>query len=355
MTWLYGTTAVPHIQYNEDMNFLRRTVYHGAGVFFTSLLALTPFVFAVAIALSNPDTIRGIIKDSGVYQHYPQIALDHAVEEAKDPSSKQVLSDPAAQQAITSALPANMLESSVGSFIDGLYGWLEGKTPEPQFSIDLSQAKQGIAANLAAYAENRAAGLQPCTYAQLRTLGPNSDPLSLPCLPPGVTKAQIGQQVSQQLTSNTGFIEDPVVSNDTIKQANNGKSLVDGLDALPKAYRGVQASKWILLGLILGLGAALVLARRDRLAGLRYVGLSALTTGLLVGLGVVAFLLFFGQISSNSPEPGPVEQITFNGIKALLGELNKVIGIFAGVYIVGGIGMLIALHRLGGSIRIAKG
>lgn len=336
------------------MNFLRGTIYHGAGAFFTGMLAVTPFVFALAITLGSPGTIQDIVKASGVYEQYPQIAIDSAVDEAKDPSSKQVLSDPAAQQAITSALPADMLEKSVGSFINGLYGWLEGKTTEPQFAIDLAQAKQGIATNLAAYAENRAAGLQPCTIAQIRTLGPDADPLALPCLPPGVTKAQVGQQVSQQLSGNTGFIKDPVISNDTIKQANGGKSFVDGLEAVPKVYQFVQTAKWILLALIVGIGAALIFARKDRLAGLRYVGLSTILVGLLVGLGVVAFTLFFNQISSNNSNPSPSEQIAFNGGKALIGELNNIIGIFAGAYAGIGIGLLVWLHQLGGSIRITK-
>lgn len=336
------------------MNFLRRTIYHSVGVVFTSLLAITPFVFAVAITLGNPDTVQGIIKASGVYEQYPKIALNNAVEQTKDSTSKQVLDDPAARQAITSALPADLLEKSIGSFIDGLYGWLEGKTTEPQFSIDMSQAKQAIATNLAGYAENRAAGLQPCTYAQLRSLNTNIDPLSLPCLPPGVTTAQIGQQVSQQLTSNTGFIQDPVINNETIKQANGGKSLVEGLGTVPTAYRFVQASKWVLLLLIVGLGIALVVARRDRLAGLRYVGLSAILVGLLVGLGLVSFLLFFNQISGNNSHPGPETQIAFDGGKALLGELNKITAIFAGAYVVSGIALLVTLWRLGGTIRITK-
>ncbi len=336
------------------MNFLRRTIYHGAGAFFTSLLAITPFVFAIAMTLGNSGTIQNIIKASGAYQQYPQIALEHAVKETKDPGSKQVLSDPAAQKAITSALPEDLLEKSVGSFIDGLYGWLEGKTAEPQFTIDLSQAKQGIATNLAAYAEKRAASLPPCSLAQLRALGQNIDPLSLPCLPPNVSQQQVGQQVSQQLTSNTGFIEHPVISNDTIKQANDGKSFVADLDSVPKAYRIVQASKWVLLVLIVGLGAALVFARKNRLAGLRHVGLSLILTGAFLTLALVAFWLFFNQLSTNSLHPDATEQIAFKGGKALVSSLDKIVAIFTASYVVGGAGLLVWLHKLGGGIRPTK-
>lgn len=325
------------------MSFARKFIYQLTGSFFKLLLLLLPVVFALTLVLGNPDSVKKVLKQSGAYDKFVDVTLDNSQKEADDPQTKQLLSDPEIRSVIEQSIPPELLARSTEPVIQGFYDWLQGKTDEPQFSIDLSEAKDSLAINLGAYAEKRAEGLPICTLQQLRTVDFNNF-LALPCRPPGTSPQQIGQQFSQQLVGDAKFLNDPVITNETIAKDNNGRTFGSDTNEIPKIYQAVQAGKWVLLGLAIGLALILVFAHRDRRAGVRHVAWALLLAGVFFAILIVVYALTFGRAPSLEGT-NSIAALQLEAAKVLITDLNKITMWFAGAYIAIGGGLLLYLRK----------
>lgn len=188
------------------------------------------------------------------------------------------------QQAATSAFPQSLLKQSVQTFLNGNYAWLEGKTPIPSYTIDLSSAKQAFATKVATESVlTHLTGLPTCTAAQTLQLE-SADPLLLSCLPAGVSPQFEASQVSQQLVTSSGFLSNPVITARTvsIKGLSEHTPYYTKFSALPKGYQFVQKLPWILsiVSIISILG--IMYCARSRRSGIRRIGIILLISGLLL-------------------------------------------------------------------------
>lgn len=325
------------------MSFIRKITYQFTGAIFKLLLLTLPVLFGIAIVLGSPDTIQGALKESRVYDQIVDVALDNSKDTATDSDTKTLLSDPEVRNAVQKSITPQILEQSTGSVVDGIYGWLQGKTAEPIFSIDLSDAKNNLSNNLAAYAEKRASALPVCTIAQLQTVDLQGDLLSLPCRPPGTNIAQVGQQFSEQLISDIDLLDKPIITSQTIKDENNGKAIVGDANGLPRLYSAVQTGKWIVLGITVLLGLLLIFARRDRKAGLRHVGWALVGVGTFFVIALITYWFVFDQANQSRANADAIQAMWLDGGKAILRSFNEVVMWFIGAYVLIGGGLLIAL------------
>ncbi len=326
------------------MSFIRKAAYHFTGAIFKLLILILPVLFGIAIVLGSPNTIQDALKESRVYDQIVDVALDNSRDSANDSNTKTLLSDPEIRAAVQKSITPQVLEQSTGSVVDGIYGWLQGNTAEPTFSIDLSDAKNGLSKNFAAYAEKRAAALPICTVAQLQTINFQDDLLSLPCRPPGTNVAEVGQQFSEQLLSNIDLLDKPIITSQTIKDENNGRSIVADANALPDLYSAVQAGKWIVLGVTIALGLLLIFARRNRKAGMRHVAWALIGTATFFIIALLVYWFVFDRANQGKANADAIQAMWLDGGKAILRNFNEIVSWFIGTYLVIGGGMLLALR-----------
>lgn len=326
------------------MTFIRRTLYHSAGALHKLLLLVIPIIFAVAILLSSPTYIENALKESRVYDQFVSNVLDNSLQQSNDANTQKILSDPEVKAAAEKSFNPTLLQSSTENVLNGVFAWMQGKTPEPQFRIDLTNARADLSNNVAVYAEKRANSLPACTLTQLRQLNPNIDLLEIPCLPPGVNVHALAQDYSQKFLASSDFLSDPVITNETIAKNNGGKPLSEQLNGVPKAYSLLNLTKWILLMLALVLTGLLIFARRNRRAGVKHVAWTLIGVAVFLIINLIIYWFLFDRANTNRAASDAVQAMWIDGAQSLVREFNKVILWFSAGYLVLGSGMLAYLR-----------
>lgn len=322
------------------MTPLKKFLYYFTGFVTFMVLLQLPFAFAVSNVFSSPDNIDKVLADGGVYKNFVELALQNAEEQA-DENTKKLLADEKIKEIITSSIQPDDIQNSSKSVISGGYAWLEGKTTQPEFTIDLSKPAETAVTKLSAYAEERASSLPTCTVQQLQTVDFQSDFLSMPCLPPGVTSSQIGQQFGAQAKDQVEFLKNPVISSqEALKEVDTTSSKFT--DA-PKAYQNLHQSKWYNLLFVFILLAALIFARKDRNAGLRFASKLVFAAGLVLAF---ILLLFMSGNSGTSNVDDKVSEVFLGTLMSLLGQLALTLKWFAVGYLILGVGGIYLTKRL---------
>jgi hypothetical protein len=259
-------------------------------VFLFSIVLLASLV-SIALAtsaqvgLAHPSKIEGWLDQSNLYSSLSTTIANKAQNSIENNVSGGVsISKTLVQQAAQSAFPQSLLKQSVQTFINSNYEWLEGKSTTPNFTIDLSGAKQAFATQVAeASVVAHLTGLPTCTAAQTLQLE-NANPLLLSCLPAGISPQLEASQVSQQVVNDSSFLSKPVITASTVstKGLNGGEPYYKKLSALPKSYQLAKKLPWI-LGIISILSILIIVfCSRSKRIGIRFIGIILLISGLLL-------------------------------------------------------------------------
>lgn len=325
------------------MTFLKKFLYHFVGVIHKFIVLLLPLAFGVAILLSGPQYIEKALERSKAYDQVIPTVLDSSQKAAKDQESKKLLADPEIKAAAQKSFTPALIQTSTENVLDGLFAWAQGKTKEPEFRIDLTNAKADLASNIAAYAEKRANGLPVCTLQQLRQLSPDIDLLQVPCLPPGTNVSAVSQQYSQKFLSEGDFLKDPVITNKSIAKEGS-KPLSEQLSAVPQAYSALQSGKWVLLAIVVILSAALIFARRNRIAGLKHVAWTLVSVATFLLIIITVYWFVFDRANTGRIADNAVQAMWVDGAQSILSDLNRIIVWFSVGYLAIGGGALLFLR-----------
>lgn len=308
------------------------------------LLVVLPVSIALSLAVGSPAALKDAISSSGIYESFVGAVLDKSVREATDENTRKLLSDPGVQNAVKQSFTPEVLRGTTEPVADGVFNWLEGRTPEPVFSIDLSQPRQKLTDNLAAYATKRAETLPPCTLTQLRNLPENPDILSIPCLPPGVNAAQAAEEFAGRVLTSAELIKNPVVTNQTLL-GTQSQAFRDS--PAPAVYQAFKRSPWLLGVLTILAGLGLVLLHHDRRRGLRAVAVSLAGCGVFLLAGVLLYLFYFRRIGLEGgiSVDAVFQEAIIRGFRHAADNLNRIIALIAGGYVLAGLVTLLLLRR----------
>lgn len=250
--------------------------------------AILPFLlFAIALnfgvlrVAGSPKPVKEILADSGIYGSVVGSALDQAKKTAGNGTEVSLI-DPAIKKAAEESFNPQVVQSSTESVIDGVYHWLEGKSPQPDFNIDLTSVKTTFAEKVGQAAQTRAATLPICTTAPVTT-----DPFSATCLPPRLTPAQVGEQAKNTVLAGQGFLEHPNITYSNIKSDDPSQQNIfdNQLKDAPKRYQMLKKAP-IILGVLAVLAIVVIIfLSESRRKGLRRVGITLIMAG--------AFMLLF--------------------------------------------------------------
>ncbi len=339
------------MSYNTLMNVAQRLlVWLCSGLLKLSLFSVA-LSLAVLAVFGTPTNIKNALKNSNVYGTAVDEVLNQAKKGAENSTGTELsIDNPVVQQAAKSAFSPAFLETSSEQIIGGTYNWLDGKSAQPDFQVDIGPAKQAFIDSVVDAAGKRVSGLPVCTKAQLLALqGTTIDAFTIPCRPAGLDIAAEQQKIRTQMTNNKDFLPQTVLSAQSLPKDSEGQNSFDKLNQAPKAYRLSKSTPWVftMLALLSGLGLVFVQARRK---GIRSVGVSLITVG--ATLGLIAFLLGWllrRSLSSTGSIGKTLQASEFQ--KSFLAATDSLLGQYVGKlllftigYIVSGIAILVALR-----------
>lgn len=300
-------------------------------------LFATAFDVGIVRVAGHPDGIKKILSDSGIYTTIVPAALDQAKQASGNNGGSVPLTNPDVQTAAKNTFTPQFVQQSTNQVIDGIYHWLDGKTAQPDFKIDLSGLKTSFAAQVGAAAEKRAASLPQCTSrAQITSF---QDPFNATCLPPGLTPATAGANASSALLNGQGFLENPVITADNVKSSNSSPLFTTKLKSVPQNYRRAKATPIILSLLTLLLIAAIISLSSSRQRGLRRVGITLLA----VGIFMLAFSWGLNYAINRKALPNIKldNAVLSSDVKLLVTDISQAIDknywIFGGAYAAAGV------------------
>jgi hypothetical protein len=261
----------------KHMNFVRKGALALLGSALAALLFATAFDFGILHVAGNPQPVKQVLTQSGIYNSVVGSALDQA-QNSSDDTGQIALNNPLVKKAAEDSFNPQVVQQSSEKVIDGIYDWLNGKTVQPSFNVDLINTKQTFADKVGQAAQERAATLPACT-----TVPATTDPLSVTCLPRGVTPTQVGAQAKNDVINAKGFLENPAITASSFKGSDPGQSVFSGkLKNAPKQYQRVKKTPYILAGLTILAIVAIIFLSATRRLGIRRVGIILITTGVFM-------------------------------------------------------------------------
>jgi len=320
------------------------------------LAALTA---SIVLTLHSPAKIKGWVNDSGIYTNVVDAALSQAQKSAKNSGDELPIKNPGVQKAAKNAFSPKVLQKDTENVIDGTYHWLQGKSPQPDFKIDLSGPKKNFANGIGDYLRQRAKTLPACTFGQIPT---STDVFKINCIPPGFdTNATIQQQVDK-LANSKDFLGDPVITAKTLKASKNGDPLADQIELVgepvpffendkvklvPKAYQKATWSPWLVGGLAL-LGVVIIIFLHDeRRRSMKRVARIVLPMGVLLIFTGIAVMQIAkrgeAQIHLKGEGVSQLQPAVIKLINSVTGSLAHVYIWFGVAYALFGISLLVAV------------
>lgn len=230
-------------------------------------LSLTLFIVVTSLVLLlTPQNIKTLVKDSGVYNTLPKTLVNQVKNNQNVDSSSIDFKDQVVQDAALKALTPEFVESSTNQFIDGNFNWLEGKSAQPDYKIDVLPAKQVFADELSSYAKERYNKLPNCPR---NTLPKSTNPLTIDCKPPfGVDIDELTKLYSLEILNSKEFLPDS-----TITFANfSGKNFSADNNSSQRIYKAMQVAPYVLSAVIILSAILFILLDESKRQGIKRVG-----------------------------------------------------------------------------------
>lgn len=331
------------------MHFFKNLGQWLSGFVFRLSLGFLVVAGPLVMVFGTPGPLKQALGDSKIY--------DSAVDSVIQDSIKSGTRDgplppdqPELQQAVKEAVTPAFLHSSGDQIIDGIYGWLEGKTAQPEFRIDATSVQQKLVQSLGDRAVAKARQAPPCSLQQTRALaGSTIDPFNLPCLAPGYDVNLLRVEIAKQVSSDN-ILQNPVINQDNLPKDVNGKTAVQNLTDhaknAPEIFRWLKLTPWLLAVVALISGTVFIALTEDKRRALRKLSIATLVLGLVVIAGIFISNYAFSRATSStgplaSRVSGPLQQPTLATAQSLAKAINGKLILFGGAYaLLGGSGLL---------------
>lgn len=285
--------------YTKWMIWLRKGVVHLFAVIL--LFALLGGVTAAGFnrTLAQPDKLKTWLTESNIYDQTVSDTL-HTAQNSGQTDSSVSLENAQVRQAAEEVFTPQLVQKNVDLFIDANYAWLQGKTAEPEFKIDLSGSKQTFAQKIGTLVQTRLSGLPVCTTTQLAQLQIPTDPLTVSCRPATLDVKPESQRVAREVMDGR-FLNQPVITasnldsldtdGDQSQQKQASTPYYQNFSQAPTIYKVAVKLPYICAALAIVSLLVIFWAAPSRRRGIRRVGFVFLSAGVL---------LFFARYMSDS-------------------------------------------------------
>lgn len=306
------------------------------------------------LTLGKPKKVENYLAQSRIYDNFVAYVADQAAKSEGDGQIGSVsLSDAAVQSAAKASFPPTLIQNGVNSFLNANYAWLEGKTANPAFKIDLSAQKLTFAKKVGQVVKAYTATLPVCTDAQA-TKQRGADPLAAVCRPKGVTPAAVGAQVTRQLSTTGDFLSDPVITASSVNPKGNKNDTASGqsqpyyvkLSKLPRAYRAGKKLPYVFGALALVAAVIVFFAALTRRKAWRWLGMALSLAGIILLSSRLIADFAVRQLEKqvfNASTVGPLQRSLTDFAHRVAGALVRIDIWFGAAFLTAGLVILITL------------
>jgi len=318
------------------------------------LLPGTLFIFGLGLSLllvfGQPQPIKSAVTTSGVYN-----VLLHDVLSSQQTTFGTMqlpLSDPNIEQAIGSAFTPQVLQSVGDDLIDGFYGWIQGKTDKPTFHVNLLNAREQAAENVATYVAGRVASLPVCSTSGLYELY-NSGVLatgnyySMSCRPSSLATQTVHDTVRRSILSSGDFANQLTFDASTITD-DSGQPLYKKLSFIPATYKAIVWSTYATGILALAALSGAIFLHPSRRAGAKRAAIVLLACGIasaLLALATVFGMTYIENLIVSAAGTDTALQVKVaNIIRTLLTDVRSWWLWISGIEVALGVGLLVGLR-----------
>lgn len=281
------------------------------GKFFKGLAIATIGYFAILALLfaantsvftfvtSDQEEVKQIVEDSGVYGKIIPALLEQLEREAEQGSKEAreqtgniPLNNDEVKGLITKSFDEEFVRGASESVLDGMYGWLNGQTEEPRFTINIEGPKNRFINLATDHLYKRAQKLPACSFDQLLQAD-EFDVWNAPCAPPGIAKSQIKTELGRQINGQ----KDSLLAKNEILQDDfrdeDGRSAFADLKGTPDAFQTAKWLPWFLVMLAALALVSIVYISDTKVHGIRRAGITLLVSTVVIALSpqVVDFIL----------------------------------------------------------------
>jgi len=245
-------------------------------VLFGPLFLLSVFSYTFNHTLGDREYTKHAIVEAGFYTAVGETIKTQAL--GGDDA------DPLVNNALQSAVSGENLQKTLEPLIDGIYGWLDGTTDQPQFSLAIEPLKADFQQSLTASLKARAGDLPVCR-GPVPTSG--EDIFSYNCLPRGTDINTVVNDAVSQVTNNASVFSDEIVSDGSVNaQEAQDLGINDPTqnlpDTLPNLFQFLTNGQWWFIAGTLLTAVGIVLLSLTWLHGIRKLGILLLINGLAV-------------------------------------------------------------------------
>lgn len=304
------------------------------------MLFILAYFLAFARVTANPAQVKHALAQSGVYKDIPAIIYDNSVDSGATTSASIPLKSSVVRQAAIDTFSPAFVQKSVESVIEGTYGWLDGETNAPQFTIDLKTAKDDFAKSLS----DRLSKLPKCTAKEQARMK-QFDPYASACLPAGTDVRALKKEIYKETANSDNFLKETKIDASTIKDSD-GKPLFDSYSDIPKTYQTALKIPYLAALACLLLSTGLVFASRTKKEGAEKVGKILVISGFFVVLVPIAVSHLIGSLLKSSGNDKVASDIVGPIVSELSKATSKVYFVTGAIYVLLAIAIFMLADKL---------
>ncbi len=312
-------------------------------------LLLVLISLAITTYLGTPTAIKKTLATSHIYDHAVSSIIASTQQKNQDQNQQKAKEDipfdiPEVKAAAEKSISPQFIQKSAESLIDGIYGWLDGTTAEPQFTINVSEAKTSFIENVATAAVTHVEALPVCTTADQIPSGDN--PFDATCRPPNFNAESTKQEILSQVNASDGpLAKDTFTFADM--QGEGKKPITEDFSSAPKAFQTAKRIPLILAVISLIFATILFLLHRNHSRGLKTTGKVFLTTGITVF--ILSLISRFGASKANFTGADidlNLQQDLLRGFKSISDSIGNILLIGSLIYIFIGVAAWLIAKKL---------
>jgi hypothetical protein len=322
-------------------SFLRGITTYLLGTFLFFALFILAYFMAFSRVSANPGQVKHALAESGVYKKIPAVIYDNSVDSEATTSASIPLKSPVVRQAAIDTFNPMLVQKSTESLIDGTYGWLEGKTNTPQFTIDLKAAKDDFAESLS----TRLSKLPKCSAKQQGRIH-QFDPYSAECIPAGTNAIALKKEIYKQTANSDNFLKETKIDASTLKDSE-GKPIFMSYSDIPTTYQAALKVPYLaaLASLLLGIG--LVYTSRTKRTGVEKAAKILVISGFFIVLVPIGVNHLINSLLKSSGNDKVASDIVGPVVNELSKATSKVYFITGAIYVLLAIAIFMLADKLG--------
>lgn len=295
------------------MPYYRKLLIIISNSLFRFILFFTVSIIAASLLYTDKNYIPSVLVRNDAYNKVIPAILESNKNQSLTVGGEITLEDEEVQKIISDSFRADEIKVYTEEILASTYSWLEQDASKIEFNIDLTSNRQRLAESLSFFAINRLQSLPLCTGPV-----PQIDPFSASCQPTLIDYAVERKDLENQLLTESGFLEDPIITEEIITGDEGSSAFEEQYRLVPTFYSLARFVPLYVSLLLIFLALIVIFSSSTRKIGMRKIGRG------MVGAGssLIIFTVIFSYILPSMTGSLPVFQSNGGGIDGLLSDVS---------------------------------